>query len=414
MKSREPITIARVIARLNVGGPAVQAILLTDFLRRRGYRTLLFAGQVAPGEEEMDYLARERGVVPIRIGSLSRKISVLQDLQSLWQLVRFFRRERPTIVHTHTAKAGTLGRIAAIIAGVPIRVHTFHGHVFHGYFPGWLTRVFITIERLLARHTHAIIAISDSQKEELADRYRIAAAEKIKIVPLGFSMTALLNGERHEPGIRSSLGLKSDSGLVGWIGRLTSIKDPHMFLESAAFSGLQAKFVIVGDGELRASCQIRIAQKKLGEKVVLIGWRRDLGSLYADLDLLVMTSINEGTPLALLEAMAAARPFVATDVGGIRDLMVGEGFREFGWERFENGILTPRDPRIIARAIDHMLQNEKLRRDLGCAGREFVKSRYSEDRLANDLEHLYLQLASRNHCIPTYDAQPTTVLPNSH
>ena len=413
MNSHAPITIARVIARLNVGGPAVQAILMTDSFRRRGYRTLLFSGRIAPGEEEMDYLARERGVVPIRIGCLSRKISILNDLQSLWQLVRFFRRERPTIVHTHTAKAGTLGRIAAIIASVPIRVHTFHGHVFHGYFPRWLTRVFIGIERFLARHTHAIVAISESQKNELAAVYKIASAEKIRIVPLGFSMEKLLGGKCREPGLRSSLGVGVDLPLVGWIGRLTGIKDPQLFLESASLAGSQAKFVIVGDGELRDACQARISKNGLRDKVVLLGWRRDLAPVYSDLDVLVMTSINEGTPLALLEAMAAAKPFVATDVGGVRDLMVGKGMPEQGWERFENGILTPRDPRVIARAIEHLLGNEKLRNELGRAGREFVRSRYSEERLTNDLEELYLWLACTNHCIAANDPQSTSPLPNS-
>src|ERR1051326_4338300 len=159
VSSSKPNPIVRVIARLNIGGPAIQAILLTDAFQRRGYRALLLTGQISQGEESMEYLARERQVHPISISKLGRKISFLRDLQSLWRLIAVLRRERPTILHTHTAKAGTLGRFAAMITRVPVRVHTFHGHVFHGYFSSAITRFFITLERFLARHTDCIIAI---------------------------------------------------------------------------------------------------------------------------------------------------------------------------------------------------------------------------------------------------------------
>ncbi len=377
----------------------MQAICMTDAFRRKGYRTLLITGQVAPGEESMNYLAEQRDVRPIQIGGLSRRISFLRDFQSLCQLVRIFQRERPAIVHTHTAKAGTLGRVAALIARVPVRVHTFHGHVFRGYFSSPVTRLFIAIERFLARRTDTIIAISESQKRELAETFRVASEEKIKVVPLGFPLTGFLslNGPRQE--FRSSIGCGAHEPLVGWIGRLTAIKDPHLFVESARLAESPAKFAMLGDGELRASCEQELAKCGLCDRFNVAGWRRDLGPVYADLDLLVMTSINEGTPLALLEAMASARAFISTSVGGVRDLMVGRPKLEHGWERFENGILAPRDARTIACAIDFLLQHDHLRHSMGLAGREFVKSRYSEDRLASDLEDLYLQLAFTHKCI---------------
>ena len=393
MSSAKSLTIARVIARLNVGGPATQAILMTEAFRKKGYRALLLAGEVPPGEGSMEYLAYERGVQPIKISKLSRRISVAADLKSFWRLVRLFRRERPMILHTHTAKAGTLGRLAAMVAGVPVRVHTFHGHVFSGYFSPRLTRIFLAIERFLGRHTDCIIAISGSQRKELVETYRIAPPEKVVTIPLGFNF---------EPFLRINAACSREPALVGWIGRMTAIKAPALFLQSAvriraALPSVQ--FVMVGDGELRQDCEARIRQAGLHGKVVLTGWKRDLTVVYADLDLLILTSINEGTPLALLEAMASGRPFIATDVGGLRDLMTGTGRREEGWERFDNGILVQRDSHQIAEAARYLLLRPELRREMGCAGREFVRDRYSSNRLAADLECLYLHLARRKKCL---------------
>ncbi|HSS99638.1 MAG TPA: glycosyltransferase family 4 protein, partial [Terriglobales bacterium] len=397
MSSSKPITIVRVIARLNIGGPAIQAILLTDAFRKRGYRALLLAGQLAKGEESMEYLAGQRQVHPISISKLGRKISLLRDLQSLCRLITILRHERPTIVHTHTAKAGTLGRLAAMIARVPVRVHTFHGHIFHGYFSASVTRFFIILERFLARHTDCVIAISESQRQELTEKYKIADLDKVAIVPLGFDLDPFLCV--HEQPAQPPQSMISAPPVVGWIGRLTAIKAPELFIAGVKHVSCDAKFVMIGDGELRSACEEQIRTNKLIDKVRISGWRRDMANVYAGLDLLVLTSINEGTPLALLEAMASARSFIATDVGGIRDLMVGKSIKEHGWERFENGILIPRDADMIALAINFLITQPKLRRDMGAVGREFVKSRYSYDHLTNTLEKLYLRLARQKNCI---------------
>jgi glycosyltransferase involved in cell wall biosynthesis len=414
MNRPAPLTIARVIARLNVGGPATQAVLMTDAFRRKGYNTLLIAGEVAQGEESMEYLARDKNVQTVRLGSLSRRIAFFPDLQSLWQLIRIFRRERPTVLHTHTAKAGALGRVAAMLTCVPVRVHTFHGHVFHGYFSPWVTRLFIAIERLLASQTDCVIAISESQKHELASVYKIAPPDKIVVVPLGFQLDQFCENNQEVCALNlTNTGPTKPN--VGWIGRMTAIKDPQLFVESAALTESAAKFTMVGDGELRSACETQIAASGLDEKVSIVGWQRNLRQIYSDFDLLVLTSINEGTPLAILEAMASGKTFVATDVGGVRDLMVGAGRRENGWERFDNGILTPRNPQIIGRAIDYLLSHEQLRQNLGRIGQAFVRSRYSDERLASDLENLYLHIAAKKKCIPTSNGQaaPTRPLPNS-
>lgn len=395
MNSRNSFAIARVIARLNIGGPSIQAISMTQAFQRKGYRAILLTGQIPEGEGSMEYLAEKMGVVPIRIGTMSRKVSWHKDLTTLWQLIRIFRRERPLVVHTHTAKAGTVGRLAAMVARVPVRVHTFHGHVFRGYFSPAVTRAFLAIERFLAQYTDCIIAISESQKHDLAHTYRVASAEKIAVVPLGFDLDSFLavNGQRGA--LRDSMGCGKNSFLVGWVGRLTAIKDPHLFLHCArdlAHHFPELRFAIIGDGELRSGCEEMVNAPDFGAKVCFAGWQQQLDRIYADLDLVVLTSINEGTPLSLLEAMASGKAFVSTDVGAVRDLMVGSAREHDGFEVFENGILVPRDREVLSRAIAYLVRNPDLLRSMGNCGREFVRVRFSNERLADDLEALYLSL----------------------
>ena len=397
-------TIARVIGRLNIGGPAVQAILMTDAFRKRGYRTLLITGEVPPTEGSMEHVARGLGVVPIKLGTMSRKVSWLNDLITLWQLIRIFRHEKPLLVHTHTAKAGTVGRLAAVLARVPVRVHTFHGHVFHGYFSPLATWVIRAVERLLAAHTDCIIAISESQKRDLAELYSIAPARKIAVIPLGLDLDRFLAVKGRTGKFRESLGCKAQSFFVGWVGRLTAIKDPDLFLACAselAAVSQEMRFVVVGDGELQSQCRNQVRSMGLEQNVALAGWQKYMDCVYADLDLVVLTSINEGTPLSLLEAMAAAKAFVAVNVGGVRDLMIGSARCQDGYEIFSNGILVPRDSSVIVRAVSFLFQNAELRRAMGNAGREFVSARFTTERLADDLEDLYLFLAGRKRCIPS-------------
>lgn len=412
MNFRSKITIARVIARLNIGGPAIQAILMTEAFRQKGYQSLLLTGEVASGEGSMEYLAREREVEPIKIAGMSRRISWYHDLTAFWKLVRIFHREKPVVVHTHTAKAGTLGRLAAICSGVPIRVHTFHGHVFRGYFSPFLSRIFLKVERFLARHTDCIIAISESQKRELVELYKIAPGEKVSVIPLGIDLDSFLKVRGRDGALRSSLRCSPETSLVGWVGRLTPIKDPDLFLASArclvhngAHNGGILRFVLVGDGELRPPCETQAAEAGFGGTVHVAGWRQKLDRVYADLDIVVSSSINEGTPVSLLEAMASARAFVSTDVGGVRDLMVGPAKRQGELEIFENGILVPRDAEVLAHAITYLIENPRIRRAMGQVGRSFVRTRFSSQRLADDLEFLYLSLARSKRNL-TVQAQP--------
>lgn len=403
------ITIARIIARLNVGGPALQAVLMTDTLRRRGYETVLLAGEVPEGEASLEYLAEAHGVTPVKISTLSRKVSLLRDLISCWWLIRFLCREKPFVVHTHTAKAGTLGRIAAILSGTPILVHTFHGHVFNGYFSPLTTRIVIAIERFLAHYTDRIIAISDSQKHELVDVYRITTAGKISVIPLGFDLDPFLQVASEAKFIRMALpeeaGFAADCQLIGWVGRLVPIKAPDLFLSAAAIvhkTAPAARFLMFGDGKLRAQCEEQLQEEGLAGVAAIAGWRRNMPGVYGALDLVVSTSVNEGTPVALLEAMAAAKPFIATDVGGVRDLMAGRCRTIGAFELFDNGILVPRDEAALSDAIRHLLERPALRESMGQAGREYVRTRYSHNRLTDDLECLYLSLAQSKCVSPIY------------
>ena len=344
----------------------------------------------------MDYLAREHDVIPIKIGTMSRQVSGIKDLVTLWQLIKVFRREKPTVVHTHTAKAGTLGRLAAMVTKVPVRVHTFHGHVFRGYFSPLVSRIFIKIERFLARHTDRIIAISESQKYELTEIYRIAPRENISVIPLGFDLDRFLASDGRPGGLRRSLSCEGGAFLIGFVGRLTGIKDPDLFLSCAGHLINRAgstRFVLVGDGELRKRCEDRVAAEGMGEVVSIIGWQKHLPDIYADLDLVVLTSLNEGTPVVLLEAMASGKAFVSTDVGGVRDLMVGPSRPHRGFEIFQNGILVPRNAEVLAHAIAYLMAKPGIRTGMGQVGRKFVKARFCGQRLADDLEALYLSLA---------------------
>ena len=390
------MTVAHVIARLNVGGAAVHVISAVEGLRDEGYRTLLLVGQLPPGESSMEYLAKTRGLEITRIECMSRRISWVDDLHALLQLLGIFRRERPMVVHTHTAKAGTLGRIASILAGVPVRVHTFHGHVFEGYFSPMATKVFVAIERMLARFTDAILTVTESQREEIAYKYRIAPLEKIVAIPHGVDLKQFLGIEGRSGVLRKQLSASAEETIVGWIGRLTGIKAPEAFIAAAASlpTSLGLRFALIGDGELREACEGQLSRAGLEGRLSITGWLKDLHDIYADLDMIVLTSLNEGSPITLLEAMASGKPFIATDVGGVRDMMSGTPTHQDGLEIFENGILVGNDAGAVARAIELLAENPELRASMGASGRSLASSRYSMHRLTENLDRLYTQLAT--------------------
>ena len=377
----ERLRVLRVFSRLNIGGPSVHVILLSAGLRPLGYETRLVVGRESPREGNMLALAAEKNVACEAMAGLGREIAPLQDLRALAGLVRLVRAWRPHVVHTHTAKAGLLGRLAARAAGVPTVVHTFHGHVLRGYFSPAKTALFRRIETRLAASADALVAVSESVKQDLVD-LGIARAEKIRVVPLGLDL-AHLAAELPRGGLRREAEVPEEAPLVGMVGRLVPIKDVPTFLRAARLvrgERADARFALVGDGEERAGLEALCRELGLDGAVTFFGWRRDLAAVYGDLDVVVNASRNEGTPVALIEALAAGRPVVATRVGGTPDLLGGG----------ERGhLVPPGDPVALARAVLETLDQSEAARRRASAGREHVLARHCADRLVRDVDALY-------------------------
>ncbi|PIP27129.1 MAG: hypothetical protein COX30_03625 [Candidatus Moranbacteria bacterium CG23_combo_of_CG06-09_8_20_14_all_39_10] len=403
------IRVLRMIARLNIGGPAIHVYLLTKGLNEERFDSTLVTGIISPLEGDMSYLLKSDNMKTIVIPELQREISFKMDLKTIAKIFRVLMSERPDIVHTHTAKAGTSARLAALAYNLIRRnslrvVHTFHGHIFEGYFSKGKSMFFVLIERLLARITDAIIAISKTQKEDLVEKYRIAPAEKIKIVELGFDLAPFLNSENLKGKFRQSLGVPEDMTLIGIIGRLVPIKNHIMFLKAAKIlldrnPERNLLFVVVGDGELREDLERFCRNQGLSERVRFCGWIREVSQVYADLDILALTSINEGTPVSIIEAMASSIPVVATDVGGVRDLLgrPQDSGQIDGLMLCERGILCRnKDVLGFAKGLDYLLKNRASERQMRVANaRVFVRERFDQKRLLQDMESLYIELMNR-------------------
>ncbi|MFQ5830363.1 MAG: glycosyltransferase family 4 protein [Candidatus Methylomirabilia bacterium] len=378
------IRVLRVIARLNVGGPALHATLLADRLDPGRYHTRLVAGREAPGEA--NYLALTgRSVDNLTIiPSLGQEIRGAQDLVAFARLYRLMRQIRPHIVHTHTAKAGTLGRLAARLAGVPVLIHTYHGHVFQGYFSPLKTRLFLGIERGLGRWTDRLLTVSEAVRRDLL-RLGIGSPECLLVVPLGLHLDHFVRSDEVRGELRAELRV-GDVPLVGIVARLAPIKRHQDFLAAAATVVARrpdCRFVVVGDGEPRGRLEAQARGLGLDNRVHFLGWRGDLPRVYADLDLVVLTSANEGSPVSLIEAMAAARPVVATRVGGVPDLV----------EDGVTGLLVPPGkPKELANAIVGLLGDSERRHAMGEAGRKRVHPAFSAERLIQDVDRLYTEL----------------------
>ncbi|HEY0074127.1 MAG TPA: glycosyltransferase family 4 protein [Abditibacteriaceae bacterium] len=384
----QPLKVMRLIARLNIGGPAIHTTLLTERLNPARFQSQLVTGVEAENEGNMLELMGERGlngpIEPIIIPSLGREISPKSDLQTLREVLRLMRREKPQIVHTHTAKAGFVGRLAARMARVPVVVHTFHGNVFKGYFSPRKTKLFISIEKNLARSTDAIIVLSEQQRNEILG-LGIGRAEQYRVIPLGLDLSPFLQSEKLRGELRQELQIDS-APLIGIVARLVPIKAIHLLLEAAVQvlkTHPQAIFLIVGDGELRTALEQQSRDLNIQNNVRFLGFRSDLARLYADFDVSVLCSLNEGLPVAVIESLASARPVVATNVGGVGDLIKHQ---KTGW------LCPSQDVNALAEGIRFVLENPTQSAQWGKAGRERVYPSLDIARLCGDLEKLYLEL----------------------
>jgi glycosyltransferase involved in cell wall biosynthesis len=383
------LKVVRIIGRLNVGGPARQACLLHERLRPE-FQTVLVTGRPDSGEKDMSYLlSSSEGVYSV--DSMSRPVRFVSDLRSLVAIYRILRRERPDIVHTHTAKAGALGRIAAALARVPVRVHTFHGHVFAGYFGRFKTWVFLAIERVLARFTTRIVTVSEGQARELAEVYGVAPRAKIQVLRNGFDWK---HSPRSRGEVREELGIRPDQVVVLWIGRMVPIKGVRLLAEVIrAASNPSLLFIIAGDGAQRPMLE----QLTEGCKNMrLLGWQEDVSQLWTACDIALLTSINEGTPTSLIEAMFAGKPFVATDAGGTSELALELQAASNGIRKGKNGLIVDRNAETIAQSLGGLARDAALRESMGREGRAHAQHNWSSNRLVSEMKQLYFDLSGQS------------------
>lgn len=378
---KKKIKIMRIQSRISIGGPAIHTILLSSELDQSRFETILVGGRMEKDEKAHFDLIRKQGLDLRIIGSMGRKVSPWSDLVSLGKLFLLIRKEKPRIVHTHTAKAGALGRLAAWLNRVPVIIHTYHGHVFENYFNPLVTRIYVLIERMLARLSSRIIVISPCQYRDICQKYRIAPESKTEIIPLGFDLRKFTNARALN--LRRKLGLGKNSFLVAIIGRFVPIKNHMFFLKAAekiAGSVKDVYFIIAGDGEERAGIQSFIREKDLAGRIFLLGWQGRIERLYPDFNAVALTSLNEGTPVSLIEAMASGIPVVSTDAGGVRDIVRNN------W----NGFLVPRgDLDGFVNKIMLLYRSGKTRERFSQNGRKFVWKTFDKRLLLTRISRVY-------------------------
>lgn len=400
--------IVRLIARLNVGGPAKHVVWLNEALNDHEYESVLVSGRVPEGEEDMSFFASEHGIKPVYIEQMSRELS-LRDVVSLMKVYSLIRKEQPDILHTHTAKAGTIGRVSAFaykwltpstLIGKPRKIkvlHTFHGHVFHSYYGKAKTNLFLLIERMLAKYaTDKIVVISETQKREINEDFGIGKEKQFEVVPLGLDLKVFESAEANREDFRNEIGVDQDTILVGIVGRVTEIKNHQMFLEVAARAlsegegKISLKFVVIGSGNQIDEIKKHAEDLKLGSNIIFLGNRNDPERFYAGLDIVSLTSLNEGTPLSIIEAMACGKPVISTDVGGVADLL-GEVVENCdGYVICERGIMAAsEDVNGFTRGLEHLMRDRNLKLQITEKSKDFVRQNFSVSRLVLDVKKLY-------------------------
>lgn len=391
--------VLRIINRLNLGGPTYNACYLTKHLAPE-FETLLVAGMKDESEASSQFIAENMGIQPVYIKEMHREINFLNDYKAYKKIKKIIEEFKPDIVHTHAAKSGALGRLAAYNAGVPVILHTFHGHVFHSYFNPVKTKIFLAIERYLARKSTKIIAISKKQKDELTLDFKIAETEKFSTIPLGFDLQRFQENQiQHRKQFRNKYFIKDTDIAVGIVGRLVPVKNHFFFLE--AFSGAKSKTtknlkaIIIGDGELRQQIEEKCKKLRLSFSdttaenvdVLFTSWIKNIETALPGLEIMALTSLNEGTPVSLIEAQASNLPIVSTKVGGIEDVVIEN----------QSALLSSSDDvKAFTNNIIKLTEDQKLRKKMSHEGQELVFERFSYNRLVKDMRDLYNSLLLSN------------------
>ena len=385
MKQENPPLVMRIITRLAGGGPPVHTTLLNRGLDSCKFESVLVYGGCSIEEMNMDYLLADGDRVEF-VNSLAAKPNPILDCIALYKLWKLMRRYRPAIVHTHTAKAGFLGRLAAILAGVPHIVHTYHGHVLDGYFGKLTNHLLRSVERLLGRVSTALCAVSNQQAEELSTRFLIAPRNKFRVVPLGLDLTSYLS--------IPVPNFNAPRMTIGWLGRFVPIKNLPLLIEiveGAAELRLPIDFLVAGEGPERKWLEDAIQTRKLAN-IQILPWQDHVEGMLGKCHLMVLTSHREGTPLSLIQAMAAARPFVSTPAGGTVDLAIGVGRyeRDIWWH--ENSVLCKASAEVFLRVFALLNSDRQLLERMSESSRTFATTSFGEARLVSDIESLYREL----------------------
>ena len=392
--------VLRILNRLIIGGPALNATYLTKYMAP-DWETMLVIGGKDDHEQDATHLTTRLGISPIVVPEMKRAIDPLADRAAYKKIKSLIRDFKPDVVHTHAAKSGAIGRLAAVACNVPVVVHTFHGHVFHSYFGKAKSQTFVHIERYLARRSSGIIAISELQKAELSGVYRICPAEKINIIPLGFDLDHFSdNQDAKRSEFRKRYDIADDEIAIGIVGRIVPVKNHALFVAAAAKvlgkTAQKLRFIVIGDGDMRTTMEgeFRLAgidyayypQERRHAQAICISWQTEMDEVLAGLDIVALTSHNEGTPVSLIEAQAAGRPVVSTGVGGVADVVVNGG----------TGFVTPPgDADAFAEALLKLTEDAHMRAKFAAAGNDNVQTRFSHHRLVKDMDAYYRSLLAK-------------------
>ena len=392
--------VLRILNRLIIGGPALNATYLTRYMAPE-YETMLVIGGKDDHEQDATHLTERLGIEPVVIPEMKRAISPSQDRIAYKKIKALIKDFKPDIVHTHAAKSGAIGRLAAHACKVPVIVHTFHGHVFHSYFNKWKTNAFINIERHLAKKSTGIISISDIQKMELAETYKICPAHKIEVIPLGFDLDRFGQEQQAKRiAFRKKFMIAPDEIAIGIVGRIVPVKNHSLFVAAAADvlakTTKKVRLVLIGDGDMREQTEIEFRaagidyayfpEEQRPATAICTSWQTEMDEVFAGLDIVALTSHNEGTPVSLIEAQAAGRPVVSTNVGGVADVV----------EHGECGFVCEAgNVAAFAAPLLQLVEDETLRHRFGASGRVAVADRFSYHRLVNDMSAYYQRLLAR-------------------
>ncbi len=384
--------VLRIINRFNLGGPIYNVSYLSAYLAPE-YETLLIGGKEEPGETSALFIPESMGLKPLLIKSMRRSINPLSDYKAYKEIKKIIKTFKPDIVHTHASKAGTLGRLAAFSCKVPVVVHTFHGHVFHNYFSGISTGFFKRVERFLAKKSSAVITISNLQKKELVEIHKVCSDKNTFVIPLGFDLKRFQDGyDEKRNFFREKHNIPNDVIVLGIIGRLTAIKNHFLFIDSVIETVLKSekniRAFIIGDGELRKELESyseNLLQKNSVQKQVFTfyGWEKQVENVLPGLDIVCLTSLNEGTPVSLIEAQAAGKFIVTTNAGGIKDIL-----------HPACGIIAETKQEFIS-ALIHTVSNYENATRRSKEGIDFVMTKFSYIRMVNETKMLYEKLLAK-------------------